>query len=323
MARVVVENLCVRYGELTAVDGVSFSAEPGEITVLLGPNGAGKTSTIECLEGYRSPTGGTARIDGLDPVADHRRLSHRVGVMLQNGGIYTGIRVGEAAELFASYYDDPLDPHELLGRVGLDERRRSTWRSLSGGEQQRLSLALCLIGRPDVAFLDEPTAGVDVRGRQVIHDVVRELRSGGVTVLITTHDLDEAEQLADRIVIIDGGQVVADGAPESLLDAAGSGEFTFRAAAGLDVASIGGAVGGAVLEGGPGEYRVLVAPSPTAVAAVTGWLAEHDQLLDDLRAGRHRLNDVFLALTAEPSVAGAATGRRPRGVGRRGARGPR
>ena len=158
-----VDELTIRYGDVVAVDGLSFAAEAGEITVVLGPNGAGKTSTVESLEGYRRADGGTAACSGLDPIADHRELSGRVGVMLQDGGVYTGIRRPRCSRLFASFYDDPLDPDELLGGSGSSDRRRTTWRPLSGGEQQRLSLALALVGRPEVAFLDEPTAGVDLR----------------------------------------------------------------------------------------------------------------------------------------------------------------
>jgi len=310
VARVVVDQLCVSYGSIRAVDGMTFSAEPGAVTVVLGPNGAGKTTTIECLEGYRHASSGTVRIDDLDPVADHRALSRRVGVMLQDGGIYTGIRVMEALRLFAAYYDDPVPPEDLVVRVGLDHRRSATWRSLSGGEQQRLSLALALIGRPDVAFLDEPTAGVDIRGKQVIRDVIRELRDDGVTVVLTTHDLEEAEELADRIVIVDRGRVVADGTPDELLDAAAAENFSFRAGAGLDVGSLGRAVGSTVRELIPGDYRVETAPTPGAVASVTTWLADHDQLLDDLRAGRHRLDEVFLALTQETDAVRPSARRR-------------
>src|SRR5690349_6335548 len=163
-----VDGLRMTYGEIVAVADLSFGAEAGQVTVLLGPNGAGKTSTVEALEGYRKPSGGRVRVLGLDPIADHTRLVARIGVMLQQGGVYPGIRVGEVMQLFASYYERPADVHTLLDRVGLANRRASTWKQLSGGEQQRLSLALALIGSPEVVFLDEPTAGVDVTGRQTI-----------------------------------------------------------------------------------------------------------------------------------------------------------
>ena len=303
----------MRYGNLVAVDGISFDAAAGEVTVVLGPNGAGKTSTIECLEGYLAPTAGTVRIEGLDPIADHTALSRRVGVMLQNGGVYTAIRPPEVLALFASFYADPRDPEELLELVGLDHRRRSSWRSLSGGEQQRLSLALAIIGRPSVAFLDEPTAGVDLQGKQLIRSLISDLRSDGVAVVLTTHDLDEAETLADRIVIVDAGRVVADGSPAELLSAGDSGQFTFRATAGLDVASMSTALGAPVIERESGQYLVEATPTPAKVSAVTTWLADHDELLGDLQAGRQRLDDVFLKLTGERSPADDRGGRRRRG----------
>lgn len=313
MPAVVVDQLVVRYGVVVAVDGLSFEASSGEVTVLLGPNGAGKTSTIECLEGYLSPTSGTVRIEALDPMTDHVELSRRVGVMLQNGGVYTAIRPPEVLRLFASYYENPRDTDELLELVGLDHRRRSSWRSLSGGEQQRLSLALAIIGRPTVAFLDEPTAGVDLQGKQLIRTLVNDLRSDGVAVVLTTHDLDEAEVLADRIVIIDAGRVVADGSPAELLTAGDSGQFTFRAIAGLDVDSISATIGTSVTERAPGQYLVAATPTPSGVLALTSWMADHDELLGDLQAGRQRLDDVFMRLTGERSPADDRGSRRRRG----------
>lgn len=317
MPAVEVEQLTIRFDGLTAVDGVSFSADRGEVTVLLGPNGAGKTSTIECLEGYRAPTSGTVRTLGLDPIADHAAMTSRIGVMLQDGGVYTGIRPPEVLALYAAFYDDPTDPEELLVRVGLDHRRRSTWRSLSGGEQQRLSLALALVGRPEVAFLDEPTAGVDLEGRQLIRQVIADLRAADVAVVLTTHDLEEAEALADRIVILDAGHVVADGSPTELLAGHDSPDFGFRAAAELDVASLGAAVGATVIEEKPGSYVVAATPTPSRVAAVTTWFAEHDLLVGDLRAGRQRLDEVFARLTGERSRAdeGRSTRRSRRQTG--------
>ena len=278
MPAVEVTDLVVRYGDLAAVDGVSFAAAAGEVTALLGPNGAGKTSTVEVAVGLRRAASGTARVDG------------RAGYMPQDGGVWPGARAAEALRTFAAYHDDPLDPDELLERVGLAGRATSTWRQLSGGEQQRLSLALAIVGRPDVAFLDEPTAGVDVGGRQVVRDVVRSLRDDGVAVVVTTHELDEAERLADRLVIVDRGRVVADGAPADLLR---GGDVRFRAEPGLELDGI----GVPVREVAPGEYVVDAEPTPQVVAAITGWLAERDLPLADLQAGRQRLEDVFLRLT--------------------------
>jgi ABC-2 type transport system ATP-binding protein len=296
-----VEGLTIRYGELTAVDAVSFQAPAGCILALLGPNGAGKTSTVETLEGYRRPNGGRVRVLGLDPVADHAALTRRMGVMLQEGGVYTGARPPEVLRLFAAFYEDPADPAELLRLVGLEDRARTTWRHLSGGERQRLSLALALVGRPAIVFLDEPTAGIDPAGRQLIRRAITDLRARGVTVVLTTHDLDEAEALADRVVIIDRGRVLADGTPADLRTG-GDEDVRFGAAPGLDTVALAAVVGGPVDEVAPGEYRAGVAPTPAAVAALTAWLAEHDLPLADLRAGRQRLEDVFLRLTAESAT---------------------
>ena len=298
MAALEVSELVVRYGAVVAVNGLSFTVDPGEVVVLLGPNGAGKTSTVETAEGYRRPDGGSVRVLGLDPVRDRRRLVPAMGVMLQDGGVYPGIRPLEALRLFASYFREPADPVSLLERLGLAAVAGRTWRQLSGGEQQRLSLALALVGRPRVAFLDEPTAGVDPAGRQVIRSVVHELRTGGAAVLLTTHELDEAERVADRVLIVDRGRAVAAGTLAELVSGAAE-ELRFAAAPGLDVAALATVAGAPVEETEPGEYRVAAAPAPATVAALTAWLAERDVPLLDLRAGRQRLEDVFLRLTDE------------------------
>ncbi len=294
----------MRYGDVIAVDRLSLSVEAGQVLALLGPNGAGKTTTVETLEGFREPAGGRVRVLGLDPVAGHDDLVPRIGVMLQSGGVHPGIRPPEALSLYAALYEEPADPGELLDRVGRGHRRKATWRQLSGGEQQRLSLALALVGRPDVAFLDEPTAGIDVSGRQLVRDVIAELRAEGVTVVLTTHDLADAEALADRVVITDQGQVVAAGTAAELTGSAGGEEIRFGAPPGLDTAALGSSLGAAVAEEAAGEYRVATAPTPSAVAALTAWLAERDLPLADLRAGRQRLEDVFLRVTsgAPPDV---------------------
>ncbi len=291
-------DLRITYGDVVAVDGVSFSAAAGEVVALLGPNGAGKTSTIEALEGYRRPDAGTVRVLGLDPLAEHVAVVGRIGVMLQEGGLYPGIRTAEVLDLFAAYYDDPADPAELLRRVGLAGQAKATARRLSGGQQQRLALALALVGRPRVAFLDEPTAGLDVDGRLLVREVVRAQRDAGVCVLLATHDLAEAEKVADRVVIVDHGRVVADGTPAALMNAGGH-EIRFAAPRGLDVAALGEALGAVVREVDGGEYLVAGEPSPRTVAALTAWLAERDLALGDLRAGRQNLEDVFVRLTRE------------------------
>jgi ABC-2 type transport system ATP-binding protein len=295
MAAVEVDALTVRYGDVVAVDGVSFTADAGRITTVLGPNGAGKTSTIEVLEGYRKPAGGRTTVIGLDPQRDHRALTRRVGVMLQSGGVGPGVRVGEALRHAAALYKDALAPADLLERVGLTGLERRTWRQLSGGEQRRLALALALVGRPQVAFLDEPTSGVDPVGRAAIREVVAGLRDDGVTVVLTTHDLDEAERLADDVVILDHGRVIASGSVEELRTAP-TAEVRFGAPAGLAVTDLATAIGAPVREVGPGEYLVAAEGTPGLVAALTAWLAERDLPLADLRAGRQRLEDVFLRL---------------------------
>lgn len=311
MPAIEVARLAVRFGAVPAVDGVSFTVEHGEVVALLGPNGAGKTTTVETLEGYRSPTSGTVRVLGLDPVANHAAVAPKVGVMLQEGGVYPGIRPLEAIELFASYYDRPADPVELLERVGLGERRSVACRRLSGGERQRLSLALALVGRPEVAFLDEPTAGIDVTGRRLVRAVIGELRRRAA-VLVTTHDLDEAERIADRIVIIDRGRVLASGTPAELVRSPESAEILFAAPPGLDRASMAQALSAPVEEVSPGEYRAGLAPTPSNVAALTAWLAESDLALGDLRAGRQRLEDVFTRLTGADEEPGDDDGAGPR-----------
>ncbi len=311
MSAIEVAGLTVRYGDLVAVDGIDLRADAGEVVALLGPNGAGKTSTVETLEGYRTRHAGEVRVLGLDPAADGRQLRTRIGVMLQRGGIYPAMAPADALALFARYYARPLDPGALLERVGLGAVASTPWRRLSGGEQQRLSLALALVGRPAVAFLDEPTAGVDPQGRLAIRDVVSGLRDDGVCVVLTTHELDEAERLADRVAIVDHGRVVAAGSPAELMSAPGT-EIRFAAPGGIDTAALGHRLGAAAREDRPGEYVVATAPTPLAVAAVTKWLAERDLPLADLRAGRQRLEDVFLRLTAESAderVAPVAAGR--------------
>jgi ABC-2 type transport system ATP-binding protein len=298
-ASIEVTDLVVRYGEVRAVDGVSFAARPGEVLVLLGPNGAGKTSTVETLEGYRHPDDGTVRVLGLDPSAGAVDLRPRMGVMLQAGGVHPGLRPPESLALHAALFPDPLDVDDLLARVGLDDRRSVPWRRLSGGEQRRLSFALAVVGRPDVVFLDEPTAGVDLDGRRLVREVVAELRDRGATVLLTTHDLDEAERSADRIVIVDRGRVVADAPAAELLASVGRDDIAFAGPAGLDLAELAAALGGPATEVSAGEYVVAVPPTPANVAALTAWLAEHDHPLGELRAGRRRLEEIFDRLTGE------------------------
>jgi ABC-2 type transport system ATP-binding protein len=301
---VAVEGLVVQRGPITAVAGIDFTVPAGSTTMLLGPNGAGKTSTIEHLEGYLPRASGTVRVLGLDPQTHWPQLAPRVGLMLQQGGIPTGIRPHELLRQYASFFPDPMPLAELLDTVGLSERAGTAYRRLSGGEQQRLSLALALVGRPELLFLDEPTAGVDLEGRDLIRNLIRDLASAGTTILVSTHDLAEAEQLADRVLIIDRGRIVADGTPAELMGAVEGEHLRFAAARGLDVSSLGESLGVAVREVSPGEYEVDTSPTPDAVAALTAWLAANDQPIEDLRAGRQRLEDVFRRLTATDVDAG-------------------
>ena len=292
-----VEELVVRYGDLVAVDHVSFSAAAGEVTAVLGPNGAGKTTTLEVCEGYRRATSGTATVLGLIPHRRQAELSRRMGVMLQQGGFSPAARVGDVTRLFCELYDKRVDAAELLQTVGLGERLRSSYRRLSGGEKQRLSLALALAARPDVAFLDEPTSGVDITGRQLIRSIVRDLAHNGCAVVLATHELDEAEKVADRVVIFDRGRVVADGTLDELRS--GHDEIRFRSSATLDVHAVSAAIQLAVRSVGDGEF--VVDGGAVHVAALTAWLAEHGEPIADLSAGRQRLEDVFLRLTGGQS----------------------
>ena len=302
---VVCEDVVIRYGDTVAVDGLSFVARPGQVMALLGPNGAGKTSTVESLEGYRRLDGGTVRVLGLDPARDHAALVPRIGVMLQRGGVYPMLGPAQVLHLFSRYYDDPADPDELLRRVGLDGVRRTPFRRLSGGEQQRLSLALALVGRPEVLFLDEPTAGIDPEGRIAVRSIIAEQRDRGIGVILTTHELAEAERLADHVVIIDQGRVLAAGSPSELAAGISDGAVLFTTARGIDVAALSGALATTfgpttrVTEDGPGSYRLAVpadAATPAVIAALTGWLAGRNLSLGDLRTGR-TLEEAYLAIT--------------------------
>jgi ABC-2 type transport system ATP-binding protein len=203
-----VEQLVVRYGELVAVDGVSWTAAAGEVTAVIGPNGAGKTTTIEVCEGFREITSGRVRVLGMNPAVDQQRLAARMGVMLQDGGVYPSARAADVVRLFCALHGGRAEPGALLERVGLTDRATATWRRMSGGERQRLCLALALAAQPDIAFLDEPTSGVDVNGRATIRELVAELAGRGCCVVLATHELDEAEKMADRVVVLDHGKVL-------------------------------------------------------------------------------------------------------------------
>jgi len=292
-----VSGLTVRYGELHAVRDVSFTAAAGEITAVLGPNGAGKTSTIEVCEGFRRATAGSVRVLGLDPATQQQLLSERMGVMLQEGGVYPSARVLDTVRHYCALYGKGADANALVEQVGLSARSKATWRRLSGGEQQRVSLALALAARPDVAFLDEPTSGVDVNGRDTIRGIVRGLTDSGCAVVLATHELDEAERLADRVIIFDQGLVIADGTLAELRR--GHDEIRFRSSPNLDTIALATAIGMVASRVGHDEYVIDAPPHPRLMAQLTAWLAEEGHPLTDLRAGAQRLEDVFRRLTAD------------------------
>jgi len=298
-------GLVVRYGALVAVDGLSLSAEHGQVLALLGPNGAGKTSTVETLEGYRRAEAGFVRVLGCDPISQHRALSARIGVMLQHGGVYPTIGTRRVLELFASYYEDAEDPDALLELVGLSGLSATPWRHLSGGEQQRLSMALALVGRPEVVFLDEPTAGVDPEGRLAIRAVIASLRDRETCVLLTTHELPEAERLADEVVIITRGRAVASGSVAELAAAGTRGGIYFSAPPGVELDGLAAALGvdaSFVVEEEAGRYVMKEEATPARLGKLAGWLAEHDLPLADLHAGRRSLEEVYLEVTRARSV---------------------
>jgi ABC-2 type transport system ATP-binding protein len=289
-----------RYGTRTVVDGLSFDVSPGEIFAILGPNGAGKTTTVEILEGYRQPDGGTVRVLESDPSRDATRLKPRIGIMLQNGGVYPQIGPLEALHHFASFFSQPDDPHDLLRKVGLEDVAQTRYRRLSGGEKQRLSLALALVGRPEVVFLDEPTTSMDPRARRDTWQVIQDLRGSGVTVVLTTHFMDEAERLANRVALLRAGRLVALGTPAELAHRASREVIHFGSRPGLDVVALASWLGiASVREEDPGSYVIAAQPTPALVAALSSWLAERDVLLTSLTTGAPSLEEAYLRLTQE------------------------
>lgn len=293
-----VENLTVRYGDVLAVDSVSFSARAGEVTAVLGPNGAGKTSTIEVCEGLRRRTSGEVRVLGLDPHEDRRSLAKRVGIMLQEGGIYPSARPADVIRQYCGLYSSgsggAADPEELIELVGLSERRRTAWRRLSGGEKQRVSLALALAARPAIVFLDEPTSGVDVNGRTMIRSIIRDLADQGCTVILATHELDEAEKVCDRVVIFDRGKVLVSGTLDDVRKARQA--VRLRTMKPLDLDAMPENLAGWLIEETPGNYTIEDAPQGL-IGALAVWLSERGIDVIELRAGMNSLEDVFKDLT--------------------------
>lgn len=288
-----------RFGATLAVDALDLEVGPAEVLALLGPNGAGKTTTVEMCEGFLSPDEGTIEILGLNPVADNAALRERMGVMLQGGGGYPAARAGEMLNLVASYSANPLDPAWLMDTLGLTEAARTTYRRLSGGQQQRLALACAVVGRPELVFLDEPTAGMDAHARIVVWDLIDGLRRDGVAVVLTTHQLTEAEQLADHLVIIDHGASVARGTPAELMQRGAENQLRFTAPPKLDLSLLVSALPETyqATERSPGEYLVEGHIDPQVLATVTAWCARLNVLATDMRVETKSLEDVFLDLT--------------------------
>lgn len=293
-----VRGLVKRYSARTAVDGLSLTVERGTLLALLGPNGAGKTTTVEICEGFRSADGGTVRVLGLPPEA--AELRPRIGIMLQDGvGGYREARASELLHLFASYAAAPVDPRELLALVGLSEVAATPVKRLSGGQQQRLSLALALVGRPELVFLDEPTAGMDPQARRVTWELIRQLRADGVSVVLTTHFLDEAEQLADTVIVMDSGRIVAQGTPAELTRTGAEGQIRFRATPGLrlDLLLTALPAGTSASEPDAGHYLISGEVTPQLLATLTAWCATQGVLAENLAVERRSLEDVFLDVT--------------------------
>ncbi len=315
MAVVEVRGLVARYGTggraVTAVDGVDLEVERGEVLALLGPNGAGKTTTLACIEGHRAADDGHVRVLGLDPVADGPALRRRVGVLPQGFGLYPHVRVGEAVRTFAAFHADPEDPDALLAALDLERLARARVRTLSGGERQRLGLALALVGRPELLLLDEPTAGLDPVARRRTWELLRARTAAGATVLVTTHLLDEAADVADRVAVIDRGRLRALGTAAELTggDAArtrlrlGPAEVAAPVAAAV-AAALADALGVAATTDASGTVEVAAPADARLLAALAPVLSAHGAVVVDLRAGARSLEEVYLRLVdVDPGAA--------------------
>ncbi len=294
-----VSGLVMRYGSTVAVDHLDLEVAAGTVTAILGPNGAGKTTTIETCEGFRRAQKGRVRVLGCDPVADAADLRPRVGVMLQSGGAWSGVRAVEMLRHVASLHAHPLDVDALVDRLGLAACGTTPYRRLSGGQQQRLALAMAVVGRPELVFLDEPTAGLDPQARRATWELVAELRAAGVTTVLTTHFMDEAEALSDVVHIVHGGRVIASGTPAELTRTGAENTVRFRARPGLDLRALADALPAAtsVEEPEPGHYVMTGTVDPALLATLTAWCAGEGVLTESLLVERRTLEDQFLELT--------------------------
>src|SRR6266581_9566060 len=295
---IVVDNFSKSYGSRKVVDQLQFTVHKGEIFALLGPNGAGKTTTVETLEGYRTPDQGSVRVLGLDPIREAQALKPHIGVMLQQDGLYPGLTAREVLRLFAGYYEQPQNIDELLELVGLTAAAKTRCRRLSGGQKRRLALAVALVGNPVMVFLDEPTSGMDPQARLATWEIIRELKNNGATILLTTHLMDEAERLADRIAIIDHGRLVALDTPAGLTGVQNATVVRFIAPAGLNCTQLAALPSAHKAEEiRPGSYLIETDAAPVLIAALTAWLRDQQITLTELRVGHGSLEDLFLRLT--------------------------
>ncbi|GGO11809.1 ABC transporter ATP-binding protein [Micromonospora parathelypteridis] len=296
MAVIEVTHLKKRYGDLMAVNDVSFTVEAGEIFGVLGPNGAGKTTTVECVAGLRVPDGGGVSVLGLDPRRDATQLRQQVGVQLQESQLPDRLRVAEALELYASFYRNPADPAALIDKLGLGEKRNTAYKKLSGGQKQRLSIALALVGNPKIAILDELTTGLDPQARRDTWGLIEQVRDSGVTIVLVTHFMEEAERLCDRVAVIDRGQVVALDSPAGLVSTvAPEQRIRFRPSAPIDDRLLTDLpeVTGVQRTGS----QVVVTGTGEMLHAVTSVLARHQIVAADLRLEQSTLDDAFVELT--------------------------
>ena len=294
-----VRNLVKQYPGVKAVDDVSFDVRRGEIFGMVGPNGAGKTTTIECLEGFRQPDGGTIQVLGLDPLRDRYQVRERIGVQFQSAALPDRIKVWEALDLFAAFYSRPVDWQPVLEQMGLAEKRDAYFAKLSGGQKQRFFIALALINDPELAFLDELTTGLDPQARRAMWDQVRSIRERGTTVFLTTHFMEEAERLCDRVAIMDHGKIVALDTPQNLIDSLGAeNRVVFEVAGHLDEESLRAAPGVVRVER-IGERVVVYGQQDGLVSGVVNALETAKIRFENLRTEQPTLEDLFLALTGK------------------------